>query len=35
MIGRWPIYQQLVFFDASAPKVFIQGACIAASGGID
>lgn len=40
MIERWPIYQPVAFFiwwfkfDAYAPKVFIQGACIAASGGI-
>jgi len=39
-IGRWPIYQPLVFsiwwfqFDAYAPRIFIQGGCIAASGGI-
>jgi type IV secretion system protein VirD4 len=37
---RWPIYQPLAFFiwwlkfDAYAPLIFIQGACIAASGGI-
>jgi type IV secretion system protein VirD4 len=40
VIGRWPIYQPLVFFvwwfqfDAYAPRIFIQGGCIAASGGI-
>jgi type IV secretion system protein VirD4 len=40
MIGRWPIYQPLAFFiwwfkfDAYAPVIFVQGACIAASGGI-
>ena len=40
MIERWPIYQPLAFFvwwfkfDAYAPIIFIQGACIAASGGI-
>ena len=40
MVGRWPIYQPLAFFiwwfkfDAYAPKIFIQGGCIAASGGI-
>jgi type IV secretion system protein VirD4 len=39
-IGRWPIYQPFVFFiwwfkfDAYAPRIFIQGGCIAASGGI-
>ena len=39
MVGRWPIYQPLAFFiwwfqfDAYAPKIFIEGACIAASGG--
>ena len=39
-IGRWPIYQPLVFFiwwfqfDAYAPRIFMQGGCIAASGGI-
>jgi type IV secretion system protein VirD4 len=39
-IGRWPIYQPLVFFvwwfkfDAYAPRIFVQGGCIAASGGI-
>jgi type IV secretion system protein VirD4 len=39
-IGRWPIYQPLAFFiwwfkfDAYAPRIFIQGGCIAASGGI-
>ncbi|WP_334386527.1 conjugal transfer protein TraG [Bradyrhizobium sp. AZCC 2262] len=40
MIGRWPIHQPLAFFiwwfkfDAYAPVIFMQGACIAASGGI-
>ena len=40
MIGRWPIYQPVAFFiwwfkfDAYAPVIFVQGACIAASGGI-
>jgi type IV secretion system protein VirD4 len=40
MIGRWLIYQPLAFFiwwfkfDAYAPVIFVQGACIAASGGI-
>jgi type IV secretion system protein VirD4 len=40
LIGRWPIYQPLAFFiwwfkfDAYAPRIFIQGGCIAASGGI-
>jgi type IV secretion system protein VirD4 len=40
MIGRWPIYQPLAFFiwwfkfDAYAPVIFMQGACIAATGGI-
>src|ERR1700731_1948754 len=40
MIGRWPVYQPLAFFiwwfkfDAYAPKVFIEGGGIAASGGI-
>ena len=39
-IGRWRIYQPLVFFvwwfkfDAYAPAIFIQSGCIAASGGI-
>ncbi|MDE5456025.1 IncP-type conjugal transfer protein TraG [Bradyrhizobium sp. CSA112] len=39
MVGRWPIYQPLSFFiwwfqfDAYAPKIFVEGACIAASGG--
>jgi type IV secretion system protein VirD4 len=39
-IGRWPIYQPLAFFvwwfkfDAYAPKIFLEGGCIAASGGI-
>jgi type IV secretion system protein VirD4 len=38
-VGRWPIYQPLAFFiwwfqfDAYAPKIFVEGACIAASGG--
>jgi type IV secretion system protein VirD4 len=40
LIGRWPIYQPLAFFiwwfefDAYAPRIFIEGGCIAASGGI-
>ena len=40
VIGRWPIYQPLAFFiwwfkfDAYAPKIFLQGGGIAASGGI-
>src|ERR1700747_2148790 len=40
MIGRWPIYQPLALFiwwfqfDAYAPKIFLQGGGIAASGGI-
>src|SRR5215475_12961865 len=40
MIGRWPIHQPLAFFtwwfkfDAYAPVIFMQGACIAATGGI-
>ena len=40
MIGRWPIYQPLALFiwwfkfDAYAPKIFMQGGGIAASGGI-
>jgi len=40
VIGRWPVYQPLAFFiwwfkfDAYAPKIFIEGGCIAASGGI-
>jgi type IV secretion system protein VirD4 len=39
-IERWPVYQPLAFFlwwfefDAYAPTVFIEGACIAASGAI-
>jgi type IV secretion system protein VirD4 len=39
-IGRWPIYQPVAFFiwwfkfDAYAPVIFMQGAGIAASGGI-
>ncbi|MBI5320531.1 conjugal transfer protein TraG [Bradyrhizobium sp.] len=39
MVGRWPVYQPLAFFvwwfqfDAYAPKIFVEGACIAASGG--
>lgn len=39
-IGRWPIYQPLSFFiwwfefDAYAPKIFMQGGGIAASGGV-
>jgi type IV secretion system protein VirD4 len=40
VIGRWPVYQPLAFFiwwlkfDAYAPKIFIEGGVIAASGGI-
>src|SRR6266702_1099920 len=40
VIGRWPVYQPLAFFiwwfkfDAYAPKIFIEGGSIAASGGI-
>lgn len=40
MIGPWPMYQPLAFFiwwfkfDAYAPTIFLQGGCIAASGGI-
>ena len=40
VIGRWPIYQPLAFFiwwfkfDAYAPRIFIEGGGIAASGGI-
>lgn len=40
VIGRWPIYQPLAFFtwwfkfDAYAPKIFLQGGGIAASGGL-
>src|ERR1700756_4436739 len=40
VIGRWPIYQPLALFiwwfkfDAYAPKIFMQGGGIAASGGI-
>jgi type IV secretion system protein VirD4 len=40
MIWHWPIYQPAAFFiwwfkfDAYAPVIFMQGACIAASGGI-
>src|SRR5579863_5171419 len=40
MIGHWPIYQPLAFFiwwfkfDAYAPVIFVEGGCIAASGGI-
>lgn len=39
MIGPWPMYQPLAFFiwwfkfDAYAPSIFLQGGCIAASGG--
>jgi len=39
MIGPWPVYQPLAFFiwwfkfDAYAPTIFLQGGCIAASGG--
>ena len=40
MIGHWRVYQPLAFFiwwfkfDVYAPVIFMQGACIAASGGI-
>lgn len=40
MIGPWPMYQPLAFFiwwfkfDAYAPTIFLQGGCIAASGGL-
>lgn len=40
LIGRWPIYQPLAFFiwwfkfDAYAPRIFVEGGSIAASGGI-
>jgi type IV secretion system protein VirD4 len=40
MIGHWRVYQPLAFFiwwfkfDSYAPLIFIEGACIAASGGI-
>src|SRR6516164_3862189 len=40
MIWHWPIYQPAAFFiwwfkfDTHAPGIFMQGACIAASGGI-
>jgi type IV secretion system protein VirD4 len=40
VIGHWPVYQPLAFFiwwfkfDAYAPRIFIEGAGIAASGGI-
>lgn len=40
VIGRWPVYQPLAFFiwwfkfDAYAPKIFMEGGAIAASGGI-
>lgn len=40
IIARWPVYQPLGFFiwwfkfDRYAPVIFMQGACIAASGGI-
>ncbi|WP_024520614.1 conjugal transfer protein TraG [Bradyrhizobium sp. Tv2a-2] len=39
-LANWPIYQPVAFFvwwfkfDAYAPKIFVQGGCIAASGGI-
>ncbi len=38
-VGHWPVYQPLAFFiwwfqfDAYAPRIFIEGACIAAGGG--
>ncbi|MGY4509605.1 conjugal transfer protein TraG [Bradyrhizobium sp. USDA 3650] len=40
VIGHWPIYQPAAFFiwwfkfDAYAPVIFMQGACIASGGGI-
>jgi type IV secretion system protein VirD4 len=40
VIGRWPVYQPVAFFiwwfkfDAYAPTIFMEGAGIAASGGI-
>ncbi|MDU1805581.1 MAG: IncP-type conjugal transfer protein TraG, partial [Bradyrhizobium sp.] len=40
MIGRWPVYQPLALFiwwfhfDAYAPRIFLEGGGIAASGGI-
>jgi type IV secretion system protein VirD4 len=40
VIGNWPVYQPLAFFiwwfkfDAYAPRIFMEGAGIAASGGI-
>jgi type IV secretion system protein VirD4 len=40
VVGHWPVYQPLAFFiwwfkfDAYAPKIFIEGGGIAASGGI-
>jgi type IV secretion system protein VirD4 len=40
MIGHWRVYQPLAFFiwwfkfDSYAPLIFIEGACIAASGGV-
>ena len=40
MIGAWPVYQPLAFFiwwfkfDAYAPTIFLEGGCVAASGGI-
>src|SRR5579859_5891850 len=40
MIEHWPVYQPFAFFiwwfkfDAYAPRIFIEGGCIAASGGI-
>src|SRR6266567_4334217 len=40
VIGHWPVYQPLAFFiwwfkfDAYAPRIFIEGGGIAASGGI-
>lgn len=39
-IARWPIYYPPIFFwwwycyDAYAPSIFVEGACIAASGGL-
>jgi type IV secretion system protein VirD4 len=40
MMGPWPVFQPLAFFiwwfkfDYYAPLIFIEGACIAASGGV-
>ncbi len=38
-VGHWPMYQPVAFFiwwfqfDAYAPRIFIEAACIAAGGG--